>query len=146
MIHTLEVSCRSPTYPELYRDTAFTFIVHPEMYRDTIFTIEIYPDMYHDTVSLAMSSRFSCVLYFCGCTRASFVLFGHSNTRVSPDVSFQGSLSKVSNVEVSQLEGIPCHEWYSVLLGRTQFYLLVQVGNLEFSCCVPGSLSWYEGE
>ena len=21
-----------------------------------------------------------------------------------------------------------------------------QVGNLEFSCCVPGAISWYEGE
>ena len=51
MIHTLEVSCRSLTYPELYLDTVFTFIVHPEMYRDTIFTIEIYPDMYHDALS-----------------------------------------------------------------------------------------------
>ena len=41
MIHTLEVSCRSLTYPELYRDTVFTFIVYPEMYRDTVFTIVI---------------------------------------------------------------------------------------------------------
>ena len=31
----------------------------------------------------------------------------------------------VSNVEASQLEGIPCHEWYSVLLGSTQLCLLV---------------------
>ena len=30
-------------------------------------------------------SVFFCVLCFCGCTRASCVLFGHSNTRVSPD-------------------------------------------------------------
>ena len=87
--------------------------------------IEIYPDMYHDTVSLPVSSRFSCVLCFCGCTRASFVLFGHSNTRVSLDVSSQGSLSKVSTVETSQLEGIPCHERYSVLLGSTQLSPLV---------------------
>ena len=71
--------------------------------------IEIYPDMYHDTISLAVSSRFSCVLCSCGCTRASLVLFGLSNTRVSADVSSQDSLSKVSNVEASQLEGILCH-------------------------------------
>ena len=96
------------------------------MYRDTTFTIELFPDMYHDTVSLAVSFLFFLrLLCFCGCTRASFVLFGHSNTRVSPDVSSQGSLSKVSNVETSQLEGIPCHEWYSVLLGSTQLSLLV---------------------
>ena len=142
------------------RDSVFTIIVYPEMYRDTIFMIEIYPDMYHDTVSLAVSSRFSCVLCFCGCTRASLVLFGLSNTRVSPGVSSQDSLSKVSNVEASQLEGIPCHEWYSVLLGSMQLSLLVptrfgnlvlslvadQAGNLEFSCCASGSLSLYEGE
>ena len=62
MTHTLEVSCRSLTYPD--RVTAFTIIVYPEMYRDTVFTIiVIYPDMYHDTVSLMVSSRFpaSCV-------------------------------------------------------------------------------------
>ena len=89
----------------MYRDKIFTIIVYPEMYRDTIFTIEIYTDMYHDTVSLAASSRFSCVLCFFDCTRASSVLFGHSSTRVSPDVSSQGSLSKVFKVETSQLEG-----------------------------------------
>ena len=64
------------------------------MYRDTIFMTEIYPDMYHDTVSLSVSSRLSCVLCFCGCKRASLVLFGLSNTRVSPDVFSQDSLSK----------------------------------------------------
>ena len=53
------------------------------------------------------------------------MLFGHSNTRVSPDVSSPGSLSKVSKVETSQLEGILCHEWYSVLLGSTHLSLLV---------------------
>ena len=89
----------------MYRATIFTIVVYLEMYRDTIFTIEIYPGMYHDTVSLAVSSRFSCVLSFCGCTRASFVLFGLSNTRVSLDVSSQGSLSKVSDVKTSQMEG-----------------------------------------
>ena len=74
-------------YPEMYRDTIFTIIVHPEMYRDTIFMIEIYLDMHHETVSLSVSSCLSfCVLCFCCCTRASLVLFGLSNTRVSPDV------------------------------------------------------------
>ena len=111
MTHTLKVSCRSWTYPVMYRDTIFTTVVCAEMD--------------HDTVSLAVSSRFFCVLCFCGCMRASFVSFGHSNTRVSPDVSSHGSLSKVSNEETTQLEGIPCHEWCSVLLGSTQLSLLV---------------------
>ena len=144
----------------MYRDTVFTIIVYPEMYRDTIFMIEIYPDMNHDTVSLSVSSRLSSVLCFCGCTRASLVLFGLSNTRVSPDAFSQDSLSKVFNVETSQLEGNPCHEWYSVLLGSTQ---------LSLCWCRPGGdlalfpvlstrleiwnsrgmymdLSWYEGK
>ena len=114
----------------MYRGTILTVIVYLEMYRDKIFTIEIYPDMCHDTVSLAVSSRFSCVLCFCACMRTSFVLFGYSNTRVSPDVSSLGSLSKVSNAETSQLESVGVD----------------QVGNREFSCCVLGSISWYEGE
>ena len=145
----------------MYRDTVFTIIVYPEVYRDTIFMIEICPDMCHDTVSLSVSSRLSfCVLCFCCCTRASLVLFGLSNTRVSPDAFSQDSLSEVFNVETSQLEGISCHEWYTVLLGSTQLSLLVstrwepgslsrvvdQVGNLEFSRYVYGPLSWYEGE
>ena len=109
----------------IYRDTIFTIIVYPEMYRDTVFTIVIYPDMYHDTVSFVVSSRFSCVLCFCGCTRASLLLFGFSNTRLSPDGSSQNSRSKVFNVETSQLEGISCHEWYSVLFGSTQLSLLL---------------------
>ena len=115
-------------------------IVYPEMYRDTIFMIEIYPDMYHDTVSLSESSRLSCVQCFCGCTRASLVLFGLSNTRVSPDVLSQDSLSKVFNVETSQLEGIPCHEWRSALLGSTQLSLLVSTSwePRSFPCCRPG--------
>ena len=50
---------------------------------------------------------------------------GLPNTRVSPDAFSQDSLSKVFIVETSQLEGIPCHEWYSVLLGSTQPSLLV---------------------
>ena len=143
----------------MHRDTLFTIIVYPEMYRDTIFMIEIYPDLYHDTVSLSVSSRFSCVLCFCGCTRASLVLCGLSNTRVSPDGSSQGSLSKVFNVDTSQSESILCHEWYSVLLevrsslcwcrpgGNLALFLVVdQVGNLEFSLCVYGPLSWCEDE
>ena len=48
------------------------------------------------------------------------MLFGLSNTRVSPDSSSQDSLSKVFKLETSELEGISCHEWYSVLLGSTQ--------------------------
>ena len=111
----------------MYRDTIFTIIVYPEMCRDTIFMIKIFPDMYHDTVSISVSSRLSCVLCFFGCTRASLVLFGLSNTRVSPVAFSQDSLSKVFNVETSHLEGIPCHEWYSVLLGSTQLSLLLLI-------------------
>ena len=51
--------------------------------------------------------------------------FGLSNTRVSPDAFSRDSMSKVFKVETSQLEGIPCHEWYSVLLGSTQLSLFV---------------------
>ena len=52
------------------------------------------------------------------------MLFGHSITRVCPDVSSQGSQSKVSNAEASQLE---------------------TAGQLEGIQCEPGSVSWYEG-
>ena len=56
----------------------------------------------------------------------------------------QDSLSKVFNVETSQLEGIPCRDWYSVLLGSTQLSLLVltrwEPGS--FPCCRPG---WKSG-
>ena len=41
MIHSLEVSGRSLTYPGMYRHTVFTIVVYLEMYRDTIVTIEI---------------------------------------------------------------------------------------------------------
>ena len=125
----------------MYRDTVFTIIVYPEMYRDTIFMIEIYPDMNHDTVSLSVSSRLSCVLCFCGCTRASLLLFGLSNTRVSPDAFSRDSLSKVFNVETSQLEGNPCREWNSVLLRSAQLSLLELTRWrpwLSFPCYRPG--------
>ena len=143
----------------MHRDTPFTIIVYPEMYRYTVFTIVIYPER-NDTVSLAVSSRFFCVLCFFGCTRASFLLVGHSNTRVSPDVPSQGSLSKVSNEETSQLAGIllsrvvqrTLGKYAALSVGVDQVGNLVlsrvadQVGNLDFSCCVPGAISWYEGE
>ena len=82
------------------------------------------------------------------------VLFGLSNTRVSPDAFSQDSLSNVFNVETSQLEGIPCHERYSVLLGSTQLSvgvdtLSVLSTRLEIWSSrgnVQGPLSWYEGE
>ena len=85
--------------------------------------IEIYPDMYHDIVSFSPVCLAFCVS---AVARALLLtLFGLSNTRVSPDALSQDSLSKAFNVETSQLEGIPCHEWYSVLLGSTQLSLLV---------------------
>ena len=127
----------------MYRDTVFTIRVYPEMYRDTIFMIEIYPDVYHDTVSL--SFRLTCILCFCGCTHTSLVLFGLSNTLVSPDAFSQDPLSKAFNVETSQLEGIPCHEWYSVLWGRyaAPSVDVHQVGTwLSFACYRPG---WKSG-
>ena len=79
----------------MYRDTVFTIIVHPEMYRDRVFTIVIHPEMYHDTVSFVVSSRLSCVLCFSVCTRASWVLFGLSNTRLSPDAFSKLSVESV---------------------------------------------------
>ena len=55
----------------------------------------------------------------------SLVCVGDTDTSVFHEVLSQDSLSKVFNVETSPLEGIPCHEWYSVLLGSTQLSLLV---------------------
>ena len=54
----------------------------------------------------------------------------------------QGSLSKVSNVETSQLEGIPCHQWYSVLLGSAQLSLLVS--TRLGTCFFPVLPTWLE--
>ena len=90
-----------------------------EMYRDTIFMIEIHSDMYHDTVSLSVSSRLvlrSVFLRLHTRFSASLLCVGDPDTSVFHDVLSQDLLSKVFNVETSQLEGIPCHEWYSVLL------------------------------
>ena len=131
----------------MYRDTVFTIIVYPEMYRDTIFMIEIYPAMYHDTVSPSVSSRFvlrSVFLQLHARFSVSLVCVGDPDTCVFHEILSQDSLSKVFNVETSQLEGIPCHEWYSVLLGSTQLSLLVltrwEPGS--FPCCRPG---WKSG-
>ena len=115
----------------MYRDTIFTIVVYPEMYRDTIFTIDIYPDMYHDTVSFVVSSR----LCFCGCTHTSLVLFGLSNTRVSPDGSYQDSLSKVLSC---RNESIGRHLVSRVVQRTLGKYAAVpdgvdQVGNLTLS-------------
>ena len=87
------------------------------------------------------------------------MLFGHSNPRVSPDVSSQGSLSKVYNVEttigrhpVSRVVQRTLGKYAALSVGVDQVENLVvslvadQVGNLEFSCCVPGSIWWYGGE
>ena len=122
------------------------------MYRDAVFSIAIYPDLYYDILY-----RSWCLPVF---LRSVFLrlharFLGVSNTRLSPDAFSQDSLSKVFNVDTSQLEG----EWYSVLLGSTQLSLLVStrwepgsfpfcrpVGNLEFSRYVYGPLSRYEGE
>ena len=63
---------------------------------------------------------------------------GFSNTRVSPDVLSPKSLSKVFNLETGELEGIPCPEWYSVLLGSTQLSLVgVDQVLALFLCCRP---------
>ena len=98
------------------------------MYRDTVFTIIVYPEMYRGIMILY---RYLCLpvcpaLCVSAVARAlPWCCFGLSNTRVSPDAFSQDSPSKVFIVETSQLEGIPCHEWYSVLLGSTQLSLLV---------------------
>ena len=134
MIQTLEVSCRSQTYPELYRDT--------------VFTIDIYPDMYHDTVSLVVSSRVPsfcvsavaraslCLVFL---TRVSLPMFHlkvrcrkcpmqkrvnwkasrvTSGTAYSCDVRSSVGVDQVGNLALSRVAE--------------------QVGNLEFSCCRPG--------
>ena len=43
--HILDVSCRSPAYPEMYRDTMFAISVCPELYWDAIFTIIVHSNM-----------------------------------------------------------------------------------------------------
>ena len=128
MIHTLEVSCRSVTYPEMYRDTVFTIVVYLGTYHDTVLNGGVFPC--------------SCVLCFCGCTRVSLCLFwSFEHTCLSPDVSSQGSLSKVSNAEASQLEGThrvtsgtaySCEVRSSVCWCRPGW----ELGS--FSCCRPG--------
>ena len=84
--------------------------------------------MYHDTVSLAVSLRFflrSVFLRLHARFSVSLVCVGDPDANVFHEVLSQDAQSKVFNVETSQLEGIPCHEWYNVLLGSTQLSLLV---------------------
>ena len=103
----------------MYRDTVFTIIVIRRCYRDTIFMIEINLDVCHDTVSLSVSSRFvlrSVFLRLHARFSVSLVCVGDPDTSVFHEVLSQDTQSKVFNVETRQLEGIPCHEWYSVLL------------------------------
>ena len=139
MIHTLEsivsilnISCDVSRY--IIHDYCY-----PEMYRDTKFMIEIYSDMYHDTVSLSVSSRFVLrSVFLCGCTRASLCV-GDPDTSVFHEVLSHDSQSKVFNVETSQLEGIPCHGWYSVLLKVRSSLCWCR---LYFPCYRPG---WKSG-
>ena len=71
-----------------------------------------------------------------------FVLFGHSDTRVSPDVSSQGSLSKVSYVEASQLEARVVQR----TLGKYAAppVGVDQVGNLVLSLVLPTRLETWK--
>ena len=87
---------------------------------DAIFTIEISPDMYHNTVSLAVSFRFFCVLH----ARFLRVVWSFGHTSLSRCFISRFTVESVQ-CRTSQLEGIPCHEWYSVLLESTQLSLLV---------------------
>ena len=144
----------------MYRDTVFTFIVYPEMCRDMTFTIEIYPDMYHDTVSIAMSSRSSCVLWFCGCKRASLVLFwSFEHTCLSrcfiPRFTVESVHCRSESIgrhPVSRVVQRTLGKYAALSVGVDQVGNLVlslvadQVRHLQFSWFVPGSLSWYEGE
>ena len=142
MIHTLEsivsilnISCDVSRY-------SIHDFCYPEMYRDTIFTIEIYPDMYHESVSLSVSSRFvlrSVFLRLHARFSVSLVCVGDPDTSVFHEVLSQDSQSKVFNVETSQLEGIPCHEWYSVLLKVRSSLCWCR---LYFPCYRPG---WKSG-
>ena len=96
------------------------------MYRDTIFMIEICPDMYHDTVSLSVSSRFCPAFCVSAVARALPWCCLVFRTHVFlPMLSLKICYRKCSMKKTNQLEGIPCHEWYSVLLGSTQLSLLV---------------------
>ena len=51
-----------------------------------------------------VSSRYPAFCVSAVARALPWCLFGHSNTRLSPDVSSQVSLSKVSNAEESQSE------------------------------------------
>ena len=76
--------------------------------------IEIYPDLHHDTVSLSVSSRFvlrSVFLRLHARFSVSLVCVGDPDTSVFHEVLSHDSQPKVFNVETSQLEGVPCHEW-----------------------------------
>ena len=106
IVSILSISCDVPRY-------SIHDYCYPEMYRDTIFMIDIYPDMYHDTVSLSV---FPFFLRLHARFSVSLICVGDPDTSVFHEVLSQDSQSKVFNVETSQLEGIPCHEWYSVLL------------------------------
>ena len=132
-----------------------TIIVYPEMYRDMIFMIEIYPDMYHDTVSLSVSSPLSCALCFCGCTRASLVLFcSFEHTCVSGCFLSRFTVESVhcrnesiGNHPVSRVVPRTLGKYAALSVGvDTLSRVIDQVGNLEFSRYVQGPLSWYEGE
>ena len=114
----------------------------PDMYRDTIIVIEIYPDMHHNTISLSVSSRFvlrSVCLQLHARFSVTLVCVGDPDTSVFHEVLSQDSQSKVFNEGTSQLEGIPCHEWYSVLLKVRSSLCWCR---LYFPCYRPG---WKSG-
>ena len=139
----------------MYRDTVFTIIVYLEMYRDTIFMTEIYPDMYHDTVSLFVSSRFSCVLCFCGCTRALPWCCLALRTHVSLPMfisrftveSVQCRNESIERHPVSRVVQRTLAKYAALFVGVDRggnlalFLVVDQVGNLEFSRSENGPLS-----
>ena len=130
------------------------------MYRDTIFTIEIYPDMYHDTVSLAVSSlfflrsvflrlhaRFLCVVWSLEHTCLSRCFLSRFTVE-----SVQCRNESIGRHPVSRVVQRTLGKYAAFSVGVDQVGNLVlsrvadQVVNLEFSCCVTGATSWYEGE
>ena len=148
IVSILNISCDVSRY-------SIHDFVYAKMYRDTIFMVEIYPDMYHDTVSLSVSSRLSCAQCFCGCTRASLVLFWFlEHTCLSRCFLSRFTVESVrcrnesiGRHPVSRVVQLTLGKYAALSVGVDSLSRVIdQVGNLEFSRYVQGALLWYEGE
>ena len=120
----------------MYRDAVFTNTVSSELYRDTVFTIIVHPEMHHDTVYIgvvfpcsAVARALLCVSCLCWCSRHTCYL---------PVFSLEIRCRKAPNADASQLEGIPCHKWCSVLLRSAHLWCRGPGRNLAIWRCGPG--------